>query len=109
MPKTTKQTEEEKRLVAILKEYIRIHKLTQVEMADRLEVTQGTLSNWLVGNNGITPSCQEKIKFICRGIIVESEANNAKELIKQKAIKAIMESSMCADCKVTAFKILEAL
>ena len=109
MPKQTKQTEEEKRLVAILKEYIRIHKLTQTEMAERLEITQGTLSNWLVGNNGITSSCQEKIKFVCRGIIVESETENAKELIKQKAIKAIMESSMCADCKVTAFKILEAL
>lgn len=45
MPKKTTQTEEEKKLVGILKEYIRIHKLTQTEMAERLEVKQGTLSN----------------------------------------------------------------
>ena len=109
MPKKTTQTEEEKKLVGILKEYIRIHKLTQTEMAERLEVKQGTLSNWIAGNNGITPACQEKIKFVCRGIIAQSERDDAKEKIKRKAIKAIMESGMCADCKIIAYKILESL
>ena len=109
MPKKTTQTEEEKKLVEVINEYIRIHKMGQEEMAQRLEVKQGTLSNWIRGNNGITPKCQSRIRFVCRGIIAEKETDGVKEAVKRKAINAIMASTMCADCKITAYRILETL
>ena len=107
MPKKTNQTEEEKKLVGILNEYMRIHKLNQTEMADRLEIQQGTLSNWINGNNGINPSCRERIKFICRGIIVQNEQNAEAESLKRKIMARIMESDMCADCKIKAYNLIK--
>jgi predicted transcriptional regulator len=109
MPKKTKQTEEEKKLVGILNEYMRIYKLTQTEMADRLEIQQGTLSNWITGNNGIAPSCQERIKFICRGVIQQGEANAERQRIIQEITSRIMGSDMCADCKIKAYNIIKGI
>ena len=109
MPKKTKQTEEEKKLVGILNEYMRIYKLTQTEMADRLEIQQGTLSNWITGNNGIAPSCQERIKFICRGVIQQDEANAERQRIIQEITSRIMGSDMCAECKIKAYNIIKGI
>lgn len=41
------------------------HKLTQAEMAQRLNITPATLSRWLSEINGITPRNKKRIEFLC--------------------------------------------
>ena len=54
----------------IIVDFMAEHGITQVEMAQRLQVTAATLSRWLSGSHGISKKHRRSIEFICADAVL---------------------------------------
>ena len=54
-----------KQYINMISKFMLEKKLSQAEMAQRLEITPTTLSRWLSGKHGITPKNKNLIEFVC--------------------------------------------
>lgn len=52
-----------------IREFMRVHKLNQEEMAKRFEVTPSALSQWFTAKDGISRKNRSKIEFVCKEIL----------------------------------------
>ena len=67
----------------VLRKHMERKNLTQAELAEKLGVSQGTLTHWFKGSNGIYMKNRRKIEYVCADTIKEmadmakSEEDNA--------------------------------
>lgn len=123
--------ETKKELADIILRFMSVHSLNQKEMAQRLEVSEPTLSEWLSpSKHGITRKNAARIKFVCRDVIMDhnnvnvSGNGNHIESISQsvknaadsveKFRRAAMDAVMCNDklpdeAKAIVYSILKSI
>jgi len=123
------KAELKKFLSGLILEYMRINKIDQKEMSERLEVKPSSLSNWLnPERHGITKKHVAKIRFICHDIIVARKieyaggGNNisstnmlalpdtitAVEMFRRTAMDAIIEADdIPSELKPVIYSILK--
>lgn len=71
------KTENKSYLQRIILAYMCKYKLNQKQMAQRLSVSEGTLSAWLNPvRHGITYKHAERIKFICVDVLIKEQQYN---------------------------------
>lgn len=76
MKKTISATEK-KELLGYILEYMRLHKLTQKEMALKLNVSPPALTLWINNDGaGIALRNVENIRYVCRDVITISGNDN---------------------------------
>lgn len=69
--------------VKIIANFMAEHRISQVEMAERLQVTPATLSRWLSGSHGISKKHQQAIEFICADSILPDVTKKLFERIRK--------------------------
>lgn len=106
--------EGKKYLAAVILRFMSLHQLDQKEMAQRLEVTESTLSGWLnPEGHGISRKNAERIRFVCRDVIAiqnvevrgngnrvnSDNINSAVDAVAavEEFRRAAMDAVMCAE------------
>ena len=72
----------------IIVDFMAEHGITQVEMAQRLQVTAATLSRWLSGSHGISKKHRRSIEFICAdAVLSEWMPKQYQEMVHDISVK----------------------
>ena len=114
----------------IIFNFMSLHRLDQKEMAQRLDVSEATLSGWLKPDgHGISKKNAERIKFICRDVLAiqnvqvqgdgnrvnssninNSDTDSAVEKFRRNAMDAVMfAENLSAEAKAIVYLILKNL
>ena len=92
-------------LMQIINKYMQKHKLDQKAMAERLDISEGTLSAWLNPNrHGITRKNAARIKFFCADVLPEVRQLHNSTAVQNSGdhnifFNAEKAESIIADCR----------
>lgn len=62
-----------RRHAKLIRDYLKVHGLTQTDLADLMEVTQGNVGHWLSRRQRVTPERASQLENITHGVLKKKD------------------------------------